>query len=739
LSEITRLFPDRPDEPQVREHPALDLEGLRPSCLACGANLTDDELYVRLRICPRCRFHYHMTARERISVLADEGSFEETSGWIQSMDPLEFSTRLSYRSRVLSDQTRTGLKEAAVTGTCLIGGHPAVTIVLDFGFLGGSMGLVVGEKVALALELAAKKRLPAVAVITSGGARIQEGVLSLMQMAKTVLSLDELHEEGVPLISVLGNPATGQVLASFASQADIIFAEPGASIGFAPYRAIIEAAPRDGDHKYTAEEFFSHGQLDRIIDREQLKHELASVLEYLSPEFKTEATKKVRVTRPKLYQREAWEMVQLSRRPDRPKARDYIERVFSDFVELHGDRLYGDDSSVVTGFARLGAEPVALIAQQKERPAQTGDDGATGDVVGLPAEMRGEVTPEGFRKAARMVHLAARFKMPVISLVDTPGPMLGLEMEHRGLANAISGMIGTMLKAEVPTISVLIGEGGSEAALAFGVADRVLMLQNAIYTPISPEDGAESEMREPEGEKQVARALKLTSLDCLAMHVVDAVVPEPPEGAQASPDEAARMLRRTLILELIELRDESRSGLVKRRRNKYRRMGEYRGRTRGAVRSELRAWRKALRLGLRKRPAVQSATAPEVESGHAAADADMKAADAVSPDATPNGGDIALGTEAAVPEVMANGPDAAPIESEAEKSTGEAGEAEPVALTSHTKRRGRLRAVFLRRDKIKRAEKRASERRTRDDNPPKEQRKKERRKEAQEPAAVGDG
>jgi len=725
LSEITRLFPDRPEDTQVREHPALDLEGLRPSCLACGASLMDDELYVRLRVCPRCRFHYHMTARERIAVLADEGSFEETSGWIQSLDPLEFSARLSYRSRVLSDQTRTGLKEAAVTGTCLIGGQPVVTIVLDFGFLGGSMGLVVGEKVALALELATKKRLPAVAVVTSGGARIQEGVLSLMQMAKTVLSLDELHEEGVPLISVLGNPATGQVLASFASQADIIFAEPGSSIGFAPYRAIVEAAPKDGsDHRYTAEEFFSHGQLDRIVDREQLKHELASVLEYLSPEFKTEAAKKSRVTRPKLSPREPWEMVQLSRRPDRPKARDYIERVFSGFVELHGDRLFGDDSSVITGFARLGAEPVALIAQQKERPAQAAEDGATGEAMGLPAEMRGEITPEGFRKAARMVHLAARFKMPIVSLVDTPGPMLGIDMEHRGLANAISGMIGTMLKAEVPTISVLIGEGGSEAALAFGVADRVLMLQNAIYTPISPEDGAASEMREPDGEKHVARALKLTSLDCLEMHVVDAVVPEPPEGAQASPDEAARMLRRTLILELIELRDESRSGLVKRRRNKYRRMGEYRGQTRGAVRSELRAWRRALRLGLRKRP------------DHGAGTQEVKAA---SQDVMTGGDSIGDGTEIAAPTSLAEGPVVVSAGPDLEQAAVQASEPAPIAATSRSKRRGRLRAVFLRRDKKKRSEQRTPERRPREDKPPKEQRKKERRKDANEPAAVGDG
>lgn len=591
---------EQPEQPAlpVRENPAIDLEGARLNCFACGAKLVGSELYRRQRVCPRCRFHYNMPARSRIDVLADEGTFEETSTHIESLDPLEFSASVPYKSRVAQDQSRTGLQEAAVTGTCLIGGTSAVVIVLDFGFLGGSMGLVVGEKVALALELAAKKHLPAIAIITSGGARIQEGVLSLMQMAKTVLAVNALHEEGVPLISVLGNPATGQVLASFGSLADIILAEPGAHIGFAPYRAIQEtsrATEGKPDQEYASENFFEHGQVDRIVDRDRLKHELASLLEVLAPEFKQEAARKVRVTRPRLNSREPWEMVQLARRSDRPRAADYIDKVFSSFIELHGDRLFGDDSSVIMGLGRLGAESVVVIGQQKSRPVQ-GADGHEGAERGLPAELRGEITPEGFRKAARAVHMAARFKLPVISLVDTPGPMLGLRMEQRGLANAIAGMITSMMQAETPTISVLIGEGGSEAALAFGVADRVLMLQNAIYTPISPEGGAASEHTggQERAARDMARALRLTSADCLEMQVIDAVVPEPPEGAHGSPEEAARMLRRTLMRELVELHEVKVSGLVKRRRNKYRTMGELSHRSRDEARNEMRTWRSAM-------------------------------------------------------------------------------------------------------------------------------------------------
>lgn len=575
---------------ELSEHSQIELEGLRSDCFVCGADLTNSNVYKRLRVCPRCRYHYSIPARRQIAALADEGTFKETSTWIQSLDPLEFSPRASYRVRLLQDQTRTGLTEAAVTGTCSIGGTEAVVIVLDFGFLGGSMGLVVGEKVALALEMAARKKLPVVAVVTSGGARIQEGVLSLMQMAKTVIAVNALHRRGMPLIAVLGNPATGQVLGSFASLADLIFAEPGAHIGFAPFREIQEAETRRIENdQYSSETYFHAGLIDRVVDRESLKHELASVLDLLSPEFKLAASRRSKPPHPELTPREAWEMVQLARRPDRPRARFYIESMFSNFVELHGDRVSGQDPSVIFGLARLAGESVMVIGQEKSLEVSRNDRG----------DVRGDVLPEGFRQATRAVKFAQRFRLPVITIVDTPGPRLGLEQEHRGLAISMAHLIDTMASAEVPTISVLIGEGGSEAALAFSVADRVLMLQNSIYTPISPEQGARAELRDSEGASEIARALKLTSVDCLNMGIVDDVVAEPAEGAHASPDEAARLLRRSLMRELIDLRGVHRRTLVRRRQKKFRNFGEYGSRLRSAVSSELTSWRAALSAGVR--------------------------------------------------------------------------------------------------------------------------------------------
>ena len=172
----------------------------------------------------------------------DEGSFNETRRNLVSLDPLAFSSRTSYRKNLSQDQRRTGLTDAVVTGQCTIGGHKVKLIVLDFGFMGGSMGSVVGEKVALAFEAAAKQERPVVAVITGGGVRVQEGVLSLMQMAKTVTTANRLGDKGLPFIAVLANPATGQAYASFANLADIIIAEPGSLIGLVPIKTLKEAS-----------------------------------------------------------------------------------------------------------------------------------------------------------------------------------------------------------------------------------------------------------------------------------------------------------------------------------------------------------------------------------------------------------------------------------------------------------------------------------------------------------------
>ena len=261
----------------------------RDSCLVCDADLTGSEIYSHYRVCPRCRFHYSMSARERIASLADTESFEEINRSIISFDPLSFSSRESYTRRLFRDQRRTGLTEAIITGTCTIGGSPVMLIVLDFGFMGGTMGCVVGEKVALALERAVKRELPAIAVVTSGGARIQEGVLSLMQMAKTTIAANLMNEAGLPYVTVLANPATGQAYGSFANLADIILAEPGAIVGFSPFGVLKRASNEPlSTESHTAESRLEHGLLDAVVDRRELRTVLGVLLDLLGPRYRLE-------------------------------------------------------------------------------------------------------------------------------------------------------------------------------------------------------------------------------------------------------------------------------------------------------------------------------------------------------------------------------------------------------------------------------------------------------------------
>ena len=561
----------------------------RDTCLVCDADLSDSGLYADYRVCHLCRFHYSMTARERIASLADSGTFRETNRSIISLDPLSFSSRVSYRDRLFRDQRRTGLTEAVVTGTCTVGGSPVMLVVLDFGFMGGTMGCVVGEKVALALEYSAKKGLPTVAVVTSGGARIQEGVLSLMQMAKTTVAATQTTAKGLPFISVLANPATGQAYASFANLADIVLAEPGAIIGYSPLRVFRDGRDRGvGTESHTAETHLQHGLLDAVVDRTQLRDLLAVLVDLLGSRYRLTSVR--RAQRPEIRQEPviAWSSVQIARHESRPSSIDFIAGIFSNFVELHGDRSYGDDPAVVCGLGQLGGQTVMVIGE--ERGPRNPEGG--------PHE--GRIAPEGFRKAQRALGLASKFGVPVITLIDTPGPNAGVEAEHRGLGNAIAATMARMAALDVPSISVVVGEAGAAGALALGVADRVLMLENATYSAVTPEDAAELIYQDDARAAEAAESLRLTARDCREFGIVDLVVPEPPGGAHTNPEEAARQLQRVLLEQLTELQSKSERRLVRDRYKKFRNIGEYSSHFRAAITREANALQGLVTTGVKR-------------------------------------------------------------------------------------------------------------------------------------------
>jgi acetyl-CoA carboxylase carboxyl transferase subunit beta len=260
-------------------------------CPSCGEMLFNKQLDKQLRVCPTCGHHFRLSAAARLALLLDAGSFEERDEGLQSVDPLGFVDQKPYPDRVAAAQVATGMRDAAVWGTGRIDGRPVAICVMDFAFMGGSMGAVVGEKVARAVEAALEARMPLVVVSASGGARMQEGTLALMQLAKTLAALERLRAEGVPFVSILTDPTTGGVFASYAVVGDVNVAEPNALIGFAGARVQAGTIATELPPGFQRSEFlFAHGFLDRVVRRAELRGEIAALLRYLVPaSFETAA------------------------------------------------------------------------------------------------------------------------------------------------------------------------------------------------------------------------------------------------------------------------------------------------------------------------------------------------------------------------------------------------------------------------------------------------------------------
>ncbi len=569
------------------------------SCPRCGNSVDESVLAASWYVCPNCHAHLPMPASLRVAQLADARSFREWDRGLTSVDPLGFTDQKPYRERLAEARHLTGLREAVVTGQATLDGQPFVLVAFDFRFLGGTMGSAVGEKVARAFEGATRKRLPVIAVTASGGARMQEGMLSLLQMAKTAAAAGQHHSAGLPYIAVLANPTFGGVAASFGVRADVLVAEPEALVGFVGPRVVEmttgEAAPEEA---YRAETLLRHGLLDMVVPRGQQRRVLSYLLRHLRPAPTGRAARPQLPPLPEPAYLSAWETVQLARRVGRPTSVDYLSRVFDGFVELHGDRASGDDPAVVTGLAELAGQTVFVLAQERGR---TEDEQAR--------RRRGMALPEGFRKACRVMRLASKFQLPVVTLVDTPGAYPGPESERRGIAVAIAECLATMVALPVPTVAVVIGEGGSGGALALATADRVLMLEHAIYSVISPEGAAAILYRNAGRAPEVAEALRLTSSDLKRLGVVDRVVPEPPGGAHTDPQKAAELLRDHLVDALREVQAQPLRRLLRERYRRYRHIGQVGAYWKVVLQEELEELREGVARRLR-RPAPKVSEAP---------------------------------------------------------------------------------------------------------------------------------
>ena len=258
-------------------------EGLWVKCDSCKEIIYKKEIDKNLKICPKCNYHFRISAKERIKLFVDEGSFVEIDSGLASNDPLNFKDKIPYRDRLEENRKKSGLEEAAISGEALVEGRPVIMVIMDFAFMGGSMGSVVGEKVMRAAEAALEKKIPLITVASSGGARMQEGIFSLMQMARVSAAIAKLNESGILYISILADPTFGGVTASFAMLGDVIIAEPRSLIGFAGPRVIEQTIKQQLTEDFQRAEFLlDHGLIDIVVDRKALKKTIGQIIGLLS-------------------------------------------------------------------------------------------------------------------------------------------------------------------------------------------------------------------------------------------------------------------------------------------------------------------------------------------------------------------------------------------------------------------------------------------------------------------------
>ena len=563
-------------------------EGLLKKCNKCGAAILSEEVINGAYICPKCHGYFRVPAYKRIEMIADEGSFEEWDMDLDGMDgppdPLQFK---GYSEKIKKLREQTGLKEAVVTGRVKINGTQAVIGVCDGRFMMASMGYAVGEKITRAVERATNEKLPVILFTCSGGARMQEGIISLMQMEKTSAALKRHSDAGLLYVTVLTDPTTGGVTASFAMLGDIIIAEPQALIGVAGPRVIEQTIGEKLPEGFQRAEFLlEHGFVDQIVKRENMKPVLGRILkmhDHVHPDCRkgkevrksdrTEPIPKAGMTEKKAGKKAAeqepwseksltaWERVCRSRSKERPVGKDYIDILFEDFVELHGDRYYRDDPAIIGGIAYFQGICVTVIAQAKGRTTKENLERN----FAMPS-------PEGYRKARRLMKQAEKFHRPVINFVDTPGAFCGMEAEERGQGEAIARNLFELSGLKVPVLSVVIGEGGSGGALALAVADEVWMLENSVYSVLSPEGFASILWKDSSRSAEAAKMMKLTAADLKKLGVIERVFPEPQNFSVLTMKPTAELLRAGLAEFLTKYQKLETKDLLEGRYERFRKL-----------------------------------------------------------------------------------------------------------------------------------------------------------------------
>lgn len=516
------------------------------NCLQCDKKIKDSELYSTYKICHNCNFHFYIKPYERINLLTDRESYVEFNQELPNEFNYIYDKYPDYAKRAQKDTERTGLNDSVLTGYASIGGNRCILTILDFSFMGGNLGLISGEKISLAIDLAVSKKLPIVSIISSSGTRLEEGMISIMQMAKITLSMANAKKFNIPSISLLTNPCTGQAYATLATFSDIIMSEPGASVGLSPLKDLKHSSGSVKFESRTSDSLVSRGLIDSIVNRNHQKEEISRIIDLLNNRHKlVYENKNKKVNEFALSDIPIDKREYISQHPSRPSASLFLDKVFEHFFELKGDRLLENSERIVTGLAQLGGQTVMLVAQEyiKDASSSIGKNG---------------LSSTDFRKCTRAISLASKFNIPIITFIDTKGHDLSYEEEIKGIGVSLGGTLLAMAELNSPSMSVLIGVGGSEAALSLDISDRRLMLENAI-------------LKIQDNNTEINKKnMVLGSRECKELDIVDIIVPEPIGGLHLNPDECFSLLRKVLMIELAELNQMSSRSRFRSKYNKFR-------------------------------------------------------------------------------------------------------------------------------------------------------------------------
>ncbi|MCD7814573.1 MAG: acetyl-CoA carboxylase, carboxyltransferase subunit beta [Lachnospiraceae bacterium] len=577
-----------PETPEVEKRP----------CKKCGASLSAQELKENYYICPQCGYYFRVPARRRLEMIVDAGTYEEWDTEMEKVNPLDYP---EYEEKLNEAQAKTSLNEAIVTGVGRIDGHASVVMVCDCRFLMGSMGYNVGEKVARAFERATERRLPVIIYAASGGARMQEGIISLMQMAKTSAAVKNHSDAGLLYISVLTDPTTGGVTASFAMLGDIILSEPKALIGFAGPRVIEQTIRQKLPEGFQRAEFQQkHGFVDSVVERKDQKSILSHLLalhdsdqswQTWSEENNLHTSSTGSLPKTVMRQIESWkdntpksrqapfsgimrqktlnkiakrhtdplEAVHQARKTGRLVASDYIGILFKDFIELHGDRYFGDDAAIIGGIATYCGVPVTVIGQDRGKTAEE-----------TVARNFGMASPDGYRKSLRLMKQAEKFNRPIICFVDTPGAYPGMEAEERGQGEAIARNLYEMSTLKVPVLSIIIGQGGSGGALALAVGNEVWMLENATYSILSPEGFASIIWKDASRADEAVKLMKVTAQELYELGVIERIICEDEPAEEESLEEIAKIIDKHMREFFHSCADKTPEEIMQQRQKRFR-------------------------------------------------------------------------------------------------------------------------------------------------------------------------